>query len=60
MAAAFTDALYRQASIGQIYELCGPKVYSLRQLVEYTGRLIGCRRPLLALSTAWPVCRRPP
>jgi uncharacterized protein YbjT (DUF2867 family) len=50
VAAAFTDALYRQASIGQIYELCGPKVYSLRQLVEYTGRLIGCRRPLLALS----------
>lgn len=50
VAAAFADALERQASIGQIYELCGPKVYSLRQMVEYTGGLIGCRRPLLALS----------
>jgi uncharacterized protein YbjT (DUF2867 family) len=50
VAAVFADALECQASVGQIYELCGPKVYSLRQLVEYTGGLIGCRRPLLALS----------
>jgi uncharacterized protein YbjT (DUF2867 family) len=26
---------------GKTYELCGPKVYSLRELVEYTAQLVG-------------------
>lgn len=34
---------------GQIYELTGPSVYTLRELVEYVCTLIGKRRPILAL-----------
>lgn len=41
-----------QASIGQTFELAGPKVYTLRQLVEYVGTLTGHRRPVLPLPEA--------
>lgn len=34
---------------GQIYELAGPKVYTLRQLVEYVSELVGAPRPILPL-----------
>lgn len=50
VADAFVAALGDSATFGQRYELCGPKVYTLRELVEYTGRLIGKPRPVLALG----------
>ena len=49
VADAFAESLTNRASFGQIYELCGPKVYTLRELVEYTGKLIGRRRPIIDL-----------
>jgi uncharacterized protein YbjT (DUF2867 family) len=50
VADAIVEALLSGAATGQNYELCGPKVYTLRQLVEYTGEATGRRRPILGLS----------
>ncbi|NMG75304.1 NAD-dependent epimerase/dehydratase family protein [Aromatoleum diolicum] len=36
-------------SIGQTWELAGPTVYTLRQLVEYVSELSGHPRPIIAL-----------
>ncbi len=44
VADAFIHALGERATIGRSYDLCGPRVYTLQELVEYTGRTIG-RRP---------------
>ena len=37
------------ATFGQTYDLCGPKAYTLRELVSYVGQVTGHRRPLFAL-----------
>jgi uncharacterized protein YbjT (DUF2867 family) len=50
VADAFTGCLTERATFGQTYELCGPKVYTLRALVEYTGELIGKPRPVIDLG----------
>jgi uncharacterized protein YbjT (DUF2867 family) len=50
VANVFTACLTERATFGQTYELCGPKVYSLRDLVEYTGTLIGKPRPIFDLG----------
>ena len=50
VAAAFAAAVADSASIGQCYELGGPKVYTLEQLVRYVGVLRGQACPLLPLS----------
>ncbi|TAH47575.1 MAG: complex I NDUFA9 subunit family protein [Betaproteobacteria bacterium] len=34
---------------GQIFELAGPAVYTLRQLVEYVSAQVGCPRPIVPL-----------
>ena len=38
---AFVMALKDKATIGQRLELCGPKIYSLKQLVQFTAKQIG-------------------
>ncbi|MFA7605825.1 MAG: complex I NDUFA9 subunit family protein [Rhodocyclaceae bacterium] len=38
------------AAIGQTWELAGPQVYTLRELVSYVSELTGKRRPILPLS----------
>jgi NADH dehydrogenase len=43
-------ALALDATIGQRYPLCGPRVYTLRELVRYAGELAGCARPILPLG----------
>jgi NADH dehydrogenase len=47
---AFCDCLTRPETFGARYDLAGPTVYTLRQLVEYTGLLCGHSRPIIELS----------
>lgn len=51
IAAALTDA----RTFGQTYELCGPRVYTLHELVAYVVRTLGLRRPIVGLgkSLSW-------
>ncbi|MGH8737720.1 MAG: complex I NDUFA9 subunit family protein [Burkholderiales bacterium] len=49
VAQLMVDALSESKSFGQAYDLCGPKVYTLRELVETVCRLIGRRRRVLGL-----------
>lgn len=48
--ATIAECLDRPEATGQRYDLCGPKVYTLRQLVEYVGGLVGRPRPIVGLS----------
>ncbi|MEM7611365.1 MAG: complex I NDUFA9 subunit family protein [Pseudomonadota bacterium] len=47
--AAFCAALDNDTTIGQTYQLCGPRVYSLREIVAYVRDLLGLRRPIIGL-----------
>jgi len=38
-----SSCLTDSATFGQTYELCGPTTYTLRELVEYVGKLTGRR-----------------
>ncbi|MQY51825.1 complex I NDUFA9 subunit family protein [Rhodocyclus tenuis] len=49
---AFCDCLDRNDTIGQRYDLAGPGIYTLRQLVEYTGEISGHPRPVIELPDA--------
>jgi len=53
VARAFVHALADRASFGNTYDLCGPKVYSLRQLVKFAGRASGHQRPVIGLSAKY-------
>jgi NADH dehydrogenase len=50
VASAYVRALGEDATRGQRYRLCGPNVYTLRQLVAYVGELTGDKRPIVALG----------
>lgn len=52
VAAAFVQALTEPASIGRAYDLCGPRVFTLRQIVEYIAKHSGMRKPIIGLSDA--------
>ncbi|HRP22383.1 MAG TPA: complex I NDUFA9 subunit family protein [Thauera sp.] len=43
------QSLVRPEAVGQTYELAGPSVYTLRQLVEYVSALTGKPRPIVPL-----------
>lgn len=49
VAAAIVAALDDPRSFGQTYELCGPEVFTLRELVELSGELAGNPRPVVPL-----------
>ncbi|HYQ99422.1 MAG TPA: complex I NDUFA9 subunit family protein [Casimicrobiaceae bacterium] len=49
VAHCFAHALADDATVGQRYRLCGPDVYTLRELVAYVGKLTGHERPILEL-----------
>ncbi len=55
VAAAILACLDDLETIGKTYELAGPRVYSLRELVQFAGGLAGCARPVLPLPgpLAW-------
>ena len=44
---AFARSLTNPATIGQTYGLCGPKSYTLRELVEFTASTLGLKRTLI-------------
>lgn len=46
----FVRAINNKDTYGQRYELCGPEVYSLKQLVEFTASQIGVKRYVLGLG----------
>jgi NADH dehydrogenase len=45
-------ALDARDAAGQIFEVAGPTVYTLRELVEYVSALVGCPRPIIPLPEA--------
>ncbi len=52
VADAFVHALDDRAAIGKTYELVGPHVYTLRELVKLAGVYSGHPRPVIALPDA--------
>lgn len=46
---AFANALNNPDSIGQRYELCGPEIWSLKELVNYTVKNLGLKRIIIGL-----------
>lgn len=49
VAQAFEVALENAATIGQSYELCGPRVYTFREIVEDIARMLGLKRVVVGL-----------
>lgn len=49
VARAFVQSVDDLATFGQTYDLCGPKTYSLQELVSYIGELTGHKRPIIRL-----------
>lgn len=45
----YARAIDNPETYGKSYSLCGPHVYTFKQLVEYTARLIGLRRWIIPL-----------
>lgn len=50
VAQAFVSALDRHATFGKRYNLCGPQVYSLREIVTYLAHQLGLKRYILPLN----------
>lgn len=50
VADAFAASLGDRATFGQRYDLCGPRVYTLQELVDYVGKLIGKPRSIINLG----------
>lgn len=50
VAQAFVASLERVDACGKSYDLCGPRVYTLRELVEWVGSVTGRRRPVIGLN----------
>lgn len=52
VAQAIVACLDRRDAVGQAYCCCGPRVYTLAELVRYVGEQIGKPRPIIALPEA--------
>lgn len=50
VAQAYAASLNNPATFGQRYELCGPTVYTLQELVEYVAKVKGLKRTVIPLS----------
>ncbi len=49
VAHAFVNCLDNDASIGRTYELAGPNVYTLRELVRFAAEAAGHKRPVIGM-----------
>lgn len=52
VAQAFVTALQDAAAIGQTYDLAGPRVLTLREIIQHTARARGRHRGVIALPDA--------
>jgi uncharacterized protein YbjT (DUF2867 family) len=50
VAAACVKGLADLGSFGRSYDLCGPRIYTLRELVQYVGEVTGRRRLIIGLN----------
>ncbi len=50
VAEAFVQTLADREAFGRSYELCGPEVYTLEELVRYTAEAAGLKRRVLGLG----------
>lgn len=57
VAEAFVQSLEDSTAFGQCYELCGPEVFTLRELVEYIATVLGIRRVILGLNDQLSRCQ---
>ncbi|TSA13727.1 MAG: complex I NDUFA9 subunit family protein [Betaproteobacteria bacterium] len=53
VAQAIVQALTDRGSFGNTYDLCGPRVYTLRELVKFAGRASGHARPVIGLNAKY-------
>ena len=53
VADAFVEAIEDTNTYGQAYDLVGPKIYTLRELVDYTAELTRSDAKIIALSEGW-------
>ncbi|MCB1857643.1 MAG: complex I NDUFA9 subunit family protein [Gammaproteobacteria bacterium] len=47
---AFSHALNNEGCWGKRYQLCGPQIFTLRELVEYTATQLGLEKRIFGLS----------
>jgi NADH dehydrogenase len=50
VARVFTESVTKLESFGRVYDLAGPKVYTLRELVEWVAQVSGHHRPIIGLN----------
>ena len=50
VAAVFANSLEDKNSYGRRYDLCGPRQYTLKELVEYTAKTMGVKRYVIPLN----------
>lgn len=50
VAHAYAESLSTPATFGQSYNLCGPKIYTLRQLVKYVAHVTGHHSIIIGLN----------
>jgi len=57
VARAFVASIDLDESFGKAYDLVGPKIYTLRELVEYAGKASGHSRPIVGLGKRLSWCQ---
>lgn len=50
VARVFADSLDRKDTYGKRFDLCGPRQYTLRELVEYTAKTMGIKTRIIPLN----------